>query len=201
MESSKFKTDCNSYLAKISNSFSEEIYYAIESLAHELREVWLNGNKVFICGNGGSAANAIHIANDFLYGAGACGLGDKISGIRVEALSSNSGVLTCIANDTGYENIYSYQLDVKANPNDLVIALSGSGNSPNIVKALIKAKEKKLKSFAILGFDGGKCLHEADRSLHFKVNDMQISEDLQLIAAHICMQWLSKNKIKKRFMN
>ena len=142
MESSTLKTDCNSYLAKISNSFSEEIYYAIESLALQLRETWLNGNQVFICGNGGSAANAIHIANDFIYGVGACGMGDKIPGIKVEALSSNSGVLTCIGNDTGYENIFSYQLDVKANPNDLLLVLSGSGNSPNIINALLKAREK-----------------------------------------------------------
>ena len=197
MELSTFKTDCSAYLAKISNSFSEEIYNAIESLALELREVWLNGNQVFICGNGGSAANAIHIANDFLYGSGACGPGDKIPGIKVEALSSNSGVLTCVANDTGYENIYSYQLDVKSNPNDLLIALSGSGNSANIINAILKAKEKKLRSFAILGFDGGKCLQEADKAIHFKVNDMQVSEDLQLIAAHICMQWLSRHKISK----
>ena len=197
MESSSFKTDCHSYLAKISNSFTEEIYYAVESLTLQLRETWLNGNQVFICGNGGSAANAIHIANDFIYGVGACGLGDEIPGIKVEALSSNSGVLTCIANDTGYENIYSYQLDVKANPNDLLIALSGSGNSPNIINALLKAKEKKLKSFAILGFDGGRCLSVADKVIHFKVNDMQISEDLQLIVTHMCMQWLSKNKINK----
>lgn len=195
MESSTFKTDCQSYLAKISNSFSDEIYYAIECFALQLKETWLNGNQVFICGNGGSAANAIHIANDFIYGVGACGLGDKIPGIKVEALSSNTGVLTCIANDTGYENIYSYQINVKANPNDLLIALSGSGNSPNIINALLKAKEKKIKSFAILGFDGGRCLKLADSVIHFKVNDMQVSEDLQLIASHICMQWLTKNKI------
>ena len=148
-------------------------------------------------GNGGSAANAIHIANDFIYGVGACGLGEKIPGIKVEALSSNSGILTCLANDTGYENIYSYQLDVKANPKDLLIVLSGSGNSANIINALLKAKEKKLKTFAIVGFDGGKCLFEAEKVIHFKVKDMQISEDLQLIVAHICMQWLSRQKINK----
>ena len=197
MESSTFKTECQAYLAKLSNSFSEEIYIAIQSLALELKKAWLNGNQVFICGNGGSAANAIHIANDLIYGVGACGLGEKIPGIKVEALSSNSGVLTCLANDTGYENIYSYQLDVKANSNDLLIVLSGSGNSTNIINALLKAKEKKLKSFAILGFDGGKCLLEADKVIHFKVNDMQLSEDLQMIVAHLCMQWLSRNKISK----
>ena len=78
-----------------------------------------------------------------------------------------------------------------------MIALSGSGNSANIINAILKAKEKKLRSFAILGFDGGKCLQEADKAIHFKVNDMQVSEDLQLIAAHICMQWLNKNKISQ----
>ena len=133
MESSIFKTECLAYLAKLSNSFSEEIYIAIESLAFDLKETWLNGNQVFICGNGGSAANAIHIANDLIYGAGACGLGEKIPGIKVEALSSNTGVLTCIANDTGYENIFSYQIDVKANQSDLLLVLSGSGNSANII--------------------------------------------------------------------
>ena len=197
MESSIFKTECLAYLAKLSNSFSEEIYIAIESLAFDLKETWLNGNQVFICGNGGSAANAIHIANDLIYGVGACGLGEKIPGIKVEALSSNPGVLTCLANDTGYENIFSYQLDVKANQSDLLLVLSGSGNSANIINALLKAKEKKLKSHAIIGFDGGKCLNESDNVIHFKVNDMQLSEDLQLIVTHICMQWLSKNKIKK----
>ncbi len=197
MKSSIFKTECLAYIAKLSNSFSEEIYTAIESLSLELKEAWLSGKQVFICGNGGSAANAIHIANDLIYGVGACGLGEKIPGIKVEALSSNSGVLTCIANDTGYENIFSYQLDVKANPNDLLIVLSGSGNSANIINALLKAKEKKLRSFAIVGFDGGKCLNKADKVIHFKVNDMQLSEDLQLIVAHICMQWLSRHKINK----
>ena len=197
MESSIFKTECLAYLAKLSNSFSDEIFIAIESLAHDLKETWLTGNQVFICGNGGSAANAIHIANDLIYGAGACGHGEKIAGLKVEALTSNSGVLTCIANDTGYENIYSYQLDVKANENDLLLVLSGSGNSANIINALIKAKEKKLKSHAIIGFDGGKCLNEADKVIHFKVNDMQLSEDLQLIVAHLCMQWLSRHKISK----
>lgn len=197
MTSSIFKTESLAYLAKLSNSFSNEVYIGIESLALALKETWLNGNQVFICGNGGSAANAMHIANDFIYGVGACGLGEKIPGIKVEALSSNSGILTCLANDTGYENIYSYQLDVKANPKDLLIVLSGSGNSANIINALLKAKEKKLKTFAIVGFDGGKCLLEAEKVIHFKVKDMQISEDLQLIVAHICMQWLSRQKINK----
>ena len=91
-----------------------------------------NGNKIMFCGNGGSAGNAIHLANDFIYGAG-LGYG---KGLRVEALSANPAVLTCLANDIGYENIFSEQIRVKGNVGDVLIVLSGSGNSPNILKVL-----------------------------------------------------------------
>ena len=151
-------------------------------------------NKVFICGNGGSAANAIHLANDLHYGIGGCG-GDKvIGGIQVEALTANQGIVTCLANDIGYENIFSHQLQVKAAADDILIVLSGSGNSKNILKALRTAKQLKMKSVAILAFDGGESLSLADVSIHFSINDMQIAEDTQLIVGHICMQWLSRNK-------
>ena len=76
------------------------------------------------------------MANDLHYGIGACGPGTKLPGLRIEALPANSGVITCLANDTGYENIFSHQLQVKARAGDVLIALSGSGNSPNIVRAL-----------------------------------------------------------------
>ena len=192
MKSSIFKTECLAYLAKLSNSFSEEIYTAIESLSLELKEAWLSGNQVFICGNGGSAANAIHIANDLIYGVGACGLGEKIPGIKVEALSSNSGVLTCIANDTGYENIYSEQIKVSGKPGDLLILLSGSGNSKNIINAINIAKKMKINTFGIFGYNGGKSKKIVDEFIHTKIDDMQISEDMQLVIFHMCMQLLKK---------
>ena len=115
-------------------------------------------------------------------------------GLRVEALPANAGVITCLANDTGYENIYAHQLQVKGRPGDLLIALSGSGNSPNIVKALEIASIQKMKTFAILGFSGGRCLELAQNPIHFQIDDMQISEDTQLVVGHLCMQWLNRNK-------
>ena len=84
----------------------------------------MDRRNVYICGNGGSAANAIHIANDFHYGIGACGPGSKLPGLRIEALPSNTGVITCLANDTGYENIYAHQLEVKSQKDDILIVLS-----------------------------------------------------------------------------
>ena len=183
-----------SYLERLHSCFNKANLAAVEILVNQLHQAWVDGRNVFICGNGGSAANAIHIANDLHYGIGACGSGKQQPGLRIEALSANSSVITCLANDTGYENIYSNQLQVKADQNDLLIVLSGSGNSPNVVNALKYARDKGIYSYAIVAFDGGKCKEIANETIHINVRDMQIAEDSQLIIGHICMQWLNANK-------
>ena len=163
----------------------------VNNLAQAILENWRNGGRVFLCGNGGSAGNAIHLANDFLYG-----VAKKTGGgIKVIALTANTAVITCLANDIGYERIFSEQLAVQAQPGDILIALSGSGNSPNILRVIEQAKLMGVRSYAILGFDGGKCKLLVDYPIHFSVNDMQISEDLQIIVGHMLMQWLSKNRL------
>lgn len=189
-----FKSDAKKYLACLQRCFGESHLDLIELLAIDLRSTWINQGQVFICGNGGSAANALHMANDFHYGIGACGVSPEVPGLRVEALSANSAVLTCLANDIGYSEIYSQQLGVKANSSDLLIVLSGSGNSQNVINAINASKQLGVKSYAIVAFDGGKCKEIADVAIHFEANDMQIAEDTQLIIGHMCMQWLAKNK-------
>ena len=193
-DSADFKQTATDYLNRINKVFTAKTLEQIEDLCINLKEAWVCRRQVFICGNGGSAANALHMANDFHYGIGACGEGRKIPGLRVEALPANTGILTCLANDTGYENIYAHQLEVKANHGDLLIVLSGSGNSANVVKALKTAREIGLHSYAIVAFNGGQCKLLADEAIHFPINDMQIAEDTQLIIGHICMQWLNNNK-------
>ena len=163
----------------------------IEKLGLWLLETWKSDQQIFLCGNGGSAGNAIHIANDFLYGAGR----KNGRGLRVEALSSNPAVITCLANDIGYEDIYSEQIRVKGKPGDLLIVFSGSGNSPNIVKALVTANEQNLRTVAITGFSGGAAKEISQLSIHFPIDDMQVSEDMQLIVCHMCMQWLSRQNL------
>lgn len=194
LKTNTFEKSAFSYLERLQGCFNEANLKASEKLAHKLHQAWIDGRNVYICGNGGSAANAIHIANDLHYGIGACGAGKQLPGLRVEALSANSGVVTCLANDTGYDNIFSHQLEVKSNRGDLLIALSGSGNSPNIVKALTTANQIGLETFAILAFDGGQCKEVAKTPIHFAINDMQIAEDTQLVVGHLCMQWLNSNK-------
>ncbi|HZZ89836.1 MAG TPA: SIS domain-containing protein [Caulobacteraceae bacterium] len=178
-----------SYASKLSEALAMEAMDAVPALGEALRRCWSEGRTVYLCGNGGSAGNAIHLANDLLYGAGVgCG-----GGLRVEALSANAAVLTCLANDLGYDQIYAQQLRVKGEPGDMLIVLSGSGNSPNVVAALEVAAERGMTTFAILGFSGGRCKALAEHPIHFEVDDMQIAEDLQLIVGHICMQWLCAN--------
>lgn len=184
----------NNYSQNLSKMLNDKAMGQIPLLAKAMLDAWRNNQSIYLCGNGGSAGNAIHLANDFLYGAGI----NNDGGLRVEALSANSAVITCLANDLGYDEIYSEQLKVKANENDVLIVLSGSGNSPNIIKALEIGNNIGMKTFAILGYTGGKCKEIAQYPIHFKIDDMQIAEDLQLIVGHICMQWLCEQDINTK---
>ena len=186
------KTIINNYKESLSKAFSLPAMEMVPVLADALRLAWENKKAVFLCGNGGSAGNAIHLANDFNYGV------DKANGVglKVDALPANQSIITCIANDEGYEHIYSQQLKVRANAGDILIVLSGSGNSPNIVKALETGNEIGMTTFAILGYSGGKCKDIAQVALHFPIDDMQVSEDIQTVIGHMCMQWLSANPVK-----
>jgi D-sedoheptulose 7-phosphate isomerase len=112
--------------------------------------------------------------------------------MKVEALSANAAVLTCLGNDIGYENIFSHQIKIKADADDVLIALSGSGNSPNIINAIDMGNSLQMQTFAILGFTGGKAKNIAQHAIHFSVDDMQISEDLQVIVGHMLMQYLNR---------
>jgi D-sedoheptulose 7-phosphate isomerase len=92
----------------------------------------------------------------------------------------------------GYDQVFSEQLRVKGQPGDLLLALSGSGNSQNIVTAIEMANEIGMTTFAILAFSGGRCREVVQFPIHFSVHDMQIAEDIQLVVGHMCMQWLSQ---------
>jgi D-sedoheptulose 7-phosphate isomerase len=180
---------CVDYAHKLGDVLDSSDWSVVAQLGQEMRDCWAAGQQVFFCGNGGSAGNAIHLANDFLYGIAKRTGG----GMKVQALSANPAVITCLANDVGYDHIYSEQLAVLGQSGDLLVVLSGSGNSPNILRVLEQAKTMSVKSCAILGYTGGRCTSLADFSIHFPVDDMQIAEDMQLVVGHMLMKWLYKN--------
>ncbi|MBU3022189.1 SIS domain-containing protein [Aestuariibacter sp. A3R04] len=175
---------CGDYASKLANILQQYDWTVVEKLASELVTLARNNHTLYFCGNGGSAGNAIHLANDFLYGI--CPSA-KIS-LKVESLSANPAVLTCLGNDIGYDQIYSHQLKTKGEPGDMLIVLSGSGNSPNIINVVKEAKKQGVKSVGVLGYQGGKALALVDTSIHFAIDDMQISEDLQLVVGHMLMR-------------
>lgn len=158
----------------------------VERLAYDLRDCWQTGRQLFFCGNGGSGGNANHLANDFIYALSKT----RGSGLRVQSLSANPSTLTCLANDEGYDHVFSMQLAVLANERDVLVAFSGSGNSPNILEALHEARKIGMTSYAVLGYSGGKAKALADVPIHFAVDDMQIAEDAQMVVGHMLMQWL-----------
>lgn len=190
MSPDSVKSSFADYASRLASALKNQDWSHVDALEQELFRAWKEGSHVYICGNGGSAANAIHWANDMLYVIAKEGG----PGMRIMALPANSSALTCLANDLGYDHVFSAQLATFGKKGDVLIALSGSGNSPNIVRALKQASEIGMKSFALLGFSGGACKSLADVVIHFPLDDMQIVEDLQLVVCHMLAQALAKKQ-------
>ena len=180
---------------KILEKYRNDLCQGLDGLAKDpvwprIREVFVSarqrGVTVFLAGNGGSAANANHLAADLIYGVNQQGRG----AFRVHSLASNPSVLTCLGNDIGFENVFSHQLESLADSGDLLLVFSGSGNSPNILNALKSARKIGVISVALLGFDGGGAKALADLPLHFPIHDMQVVEDLHMMAGHLLFKHL-----------
>ena len=162
----------------------------LEILLKDLRISLNKRNSVYLCGNGGSAANANHIANDFLYG-----LSSKLKkGLNVESLSSNVAVITCLANDIGYENTFYMQMKGLIKQKDIVIAISCSGDSPNILKAADYAQSIGCKVIGITGFDGGRLKSISDINFHVDApkNEYGLVEDTHMILDHIIYSYYNQ---------
>ena len=179
----QFYKTAKDYLKSIDTTWERIDWERVKKLSNDLFDAWKTGNKVFTCGNGGSASNANHLANDFLYGISP----EDGNGMKVHSLTANVAVNTCLANDTGYENIFSNQLSALADTNDILIVFSGSGNSPNVVEAIRRANAIGMNTHAILGFDGGKCKEVAGNVIQIPIDNMQVAEDFQMMIGHILM--------------
>ncbi len=164
-------------------------YQKVEEFIKLILDARENDQSIFFIGNGGSAATASHFANDI-------GLGTRAPGkpFRVQSLTDNNAVMTAIANDDGYENLFVLQLKNLLRPNDLVITISASGNSPNIVKALEYSKEVGAKTVSLCGFDGGISGKVSDLSILIETAKGEYGpvEDLHMILDHIVGTYLMR---------
>src|SRR5205085_4359406 len=129
---------------------------------------------VFVIGNGGSAANASHFAQDLAKGT--CHDMQQERRIRALSLTDNIAFISALGNDEGYDQIFVQQLRTFCRPGDLLIAISGSGNSPNVLRAVEYAHEQGMKTIGVTGFSGGKLRDLADECVHVPLNDMCTAE-------------------------
>ena len=155
-------------------------FATLARVAEILLEKKASGNTVFLMGNGGSAATASHVTNDLVKG---CAVNNK-PGFRAMCLSDSSTLVTCLANDFSYADIYAFLLRTHARPGDAVIAFSGSGNSPNIVHALETARNMGLATIGFGGRDGGKMKALCDTIIIAPTDSMELLEDLHLFYFH-----------------
>lgn len=161
----------------------------IERLTQSIVDT-IGNNKIFICGNGGSASTAEHMSCDL--SKSVCKLCDSkiIDKLQVISLNSNISQLTAIANDIDYKSIFSEQLLNLAKPNDLLIVITARGNSPNILDVIEIANSLKMKTFGLLGFGGGKAKDLVNHSICINSNDYGIVEDCHLIINHMVTDYL-----------
>lgn len=158
-----------------------------------LEAAYREERTVYIFGNGGSSATASHFANDFNKGVSE-GLEKKY---RFVCLNDNISTIMAVANDIGFEEVFRYQLAGRVKEGDVVIAISGSGNSENIVRAAAYAKEMGAYVIGLTGYDGGQLYRLADLNLHAPIRDMQIAEDIHMMFDHLMMSVLRKTFLER----
>ena len=160
-----------------------------EGIVKILRESIKNNQRIFVGGNGGSAALAQHYVCDLSKGATPDWINNR-NRYKAISLSSDVSYMTCISNDAGYDQVFKQQLINLASPNDIVILISSSGNSPNVVEAAKYAKEAGLVVIGVTGFKGGKLKELSDYSAHMKLDSYEVCEDIHAIFGHFLAVYL-----------
>jgi len=186
-----FKTEIESYINKEIEVLRSLDVSSINTVLTAILDAYNADANIYIFGNGGSAATASHFQNDFNKGISEH-LDKKFNFV---CLNDNVPTVMAIANDSGYEYIFEHQLIGKLKKNDLVIAISGSGNSENVIRAIEYANKQDIKTIGITGYDGGKLAKMVDISFNVPIDDMQITEDVHMVLDHLMMSVLMRKLI------
>jgi len=188
-ESLSIKDYSKSYIDYLSSVLSNISLTDIEKFVEVLLEARERESSIFFIGNGGSAATASHFANDI-----AIGTRTYEKPFRAISLCDNQAVITAIANDDGYEKIFSQQLQVLLKKQDVVVAISASGNSPNLLDAIDTAKKMNTITVGISAFDGGKMREKVDISVHVPTEKGEYgpSEDAHMVLDHLVSNYLMR---------
>lgn len=185
----------SSYSAAYFQQFSEAASSIdsdqVDRAAALLVDAFTKGATVFSCGNGGSASIANHMQCDHLKGVST---GTDLAP-KVVSLSTNVELLTAIANDLAYEEIFRHQMELQSRPGDLLVAISSSGRSPNIVNALEWCRDHGRRTIALTGFDGGAAKLCADVAVHVECSNYGIIEDVHQAVMHLLAQYVRQSRM------
>ena len=173
------------YLQRLHTAVDQLPTDRLAKLGEMLYRAYQNEKQVFTLGNGGSASTASHMAADIAKNT----IAPHMRRFRVLSLNDNTALLTALANDLGYENVFKEQLQNLIRPGDLLIAICGSGDSPNVVNALRYAREQCAEIVGLLGFDGGEAASLADVAIVVPSKHYGIVEDVHLIINHIIVDY------------
>lgn len=184
-----YKQEIKTYIDREISVLQELDINQINEVLNVLEQTLLFENTVYIFGNGGSAATASHFQNDFNKGISE----HTEKKFRFQCLNDNVATIMAIANDMGYEEVFRFQLTGKLKKGDVVIAISGSGNSANVLRAVEYAKENGAAVIGLTGYEGGKLKELCDYSLHAPIQSMQITEDVHMFFDHLMMSIFYKS--------
>lgn len=187
----KKKSLTQQYIDSHIKNFKLLNFEEIENLINTIKNTCKIGGVIYTCGNGGSAYNASHFVTDWNKF-----IPIKLKNFKSISLCDNLGLITATSNDSSYDNVFLEQLKNFYNKKDLLICISGSGNSKNLIKATKYARSKNGKVFSLVGFDGGQLKKISNYSVHVRSNDMQICEDTHIMIGHIVMKFLSNINVK-----
>ena len=186
ISASSIASSCADYLTRLSTLLADIDRNEIDEGVQMIRRAWDGGHQIITMGNGGSAITALHYITDWNKAAFLA----KGRSFRGRTLVDNLGLMTAYSNDMSYENVFSEQLANISVPGDLVIAISGSGNSRNIIRAIDYANDNGCPTLGLCGFSGGELKKRATHAIWAAVDDMQLCEDVHAIFGHIVMQAL-----------
>ena len=184
----------NGYFKDLSKLLDQMDQSQIEDLVQSIFNAYEENRFVFIIGNGGSGANASHLCEDL--GKGTLSDFDEQKRLKVMSLTDNTPYILAWGNDEGYDRIFVEQLKNFASRGDLLIAISGSGNSPNVLRAIEWANKVGMVTFGITGYDGGQLGRTAQKNLHVPCNNMGLAEVVHAVVFHYLVE-----ELKERFKN
>jgi D-sedoheptulose 7-phosphate isomerase len=184
----ELERDAVTYLEGLRKIINTIDVTAIATVTERLIAVNRRQGHIYVCGNGGSASTAAHLVNDFNKAASA----DARYGFRCHSLSDNVPMLTAVANDINYDDVFVCQLRNYLDQRDAVIAISSRGNSPNIINAVRYAKARGVETFGLTGYDGGLLRTLADYSIVVPADNMRHVEDVHLALNHLIVTLLSR---------